>query len=136
MVHVHDVNLHLYADDTQLYIGIHLPEADIAMEKLEVCVGEIRKWMAANMLNLNNGKTEYMLIGSNYMIRQIQPCLNSISIGSSIVSKATSVQNIGVIMDQTLSMEQQVNNIIFMSFMLLKHQEHQPNKTIFDRGDN
>ena len=36
-------------------------------------------------------------------------------------------------MDQTLSMEQQVSN---MSFMLLKHQEHQPNKTIFDGGDN
>ena len=62
MVRIHDVNLHLYADDTQLYIGVNLPEADIAKEKLEVCVGEIRKWMAANILKLNGGKTEYMVI--------------------------------------------------------------------------
>ena len=65
MVHVHDVNLHLSADDTQLYIGVHLPIADIAKEKVEVCVDEIRKWMAANMLKLNDGEKLQITIAIN-----------------------------------------------------------------------
>ena len=54
---------------TQKTANGNIPEADISKEKLEVCVGEIRKWMAANMLKLDDAKTEYMVIGSNYMIR-------------------------------------------------------------------
>ena len=100
----------IYADETQLYIGVHLPDAGITKIKLEACVGEVRKGMAANMLKLNYGKTEYIVIGSNYMIQQIPLCLNSINIGHSTISKATSARDIGVIMDEELSMEQQVNN--------------------------
>ena len=77
--------------------------------------------MAANILKLNDGKTEYMVIGSNYMMKQIPPCLNSISIGDSVISKATSARNIGVIMDETLSMEQQVNNICRSCYLSIKN---------------
>ena len=54
---------------TQKTANGNIPEADISKEKLEVCVGEIRKWMEAIMLKLKDGKTEYRVIGSNYMIR-------------------------------------------------------------------
>ena len=93
MVRTHDVDFHLYADDTQLYLDVHLPDTKITKIKLEACVGEVRKWMAANMLKLNNGKTEYMVMGSNHMMKHIPPCLISISIGNSIISKATSARN-------------------------------------------
>ena len=121
MVRTHDVDLHLYADDTQLYLGVHLPDANITKIKLETCVGEVRKWMAANMLKLNDGKTEYMVMGSNHMMKHIPPCLNSISIGNSIISKATSARNIGVIMDETLSMEHQVNNICRSCYLSIRN---------------
>ena len=59
----YDMNYHLYADDTQMYITFDssVPSAwDIVIERLESCIAEIRSWMLANMLKLNDDKTEFM----------------------------------------------------------------------------
>ena len=111
LVRSHDVDLHLYADDTQLYVGCHIPDVDATKEKLETCIADVRTWMAANMLKLNDGKTEYMVIASKNMIKQIPESVKSICIGNDNIPVTSSARNIGVMMDPTLSMELQINSI-------------------------
>ena len=107
----HGVNMHLYADDTQLYIGCHLEEHQSTQEQLEACVADVRRWMAENMLKLNDAKTEYIVIGSRYMLRQVPESLQSIRVGEKIITATPAARNIGVVVDSALSMEQQVTSV-------------------------
>ena len=58
------VNHQVYADDTQVYLGISLQDATASMEKLKLCLNDIKAWMANAKLKLNPPKTELMLIGT------------------------------------------------------------------------
>ena len=56
----HQLNFHLYADDTQLYANFELSDEDnklSSLNKIENCVSEVRMWMNANFLKVNEDKT-------------------------------------------------------------------------------
>ena len=62
----HNVNIHLYADDTQLYVPFdpsNSRERVEAMKRLESCTEEIQVWMTANYLCLNDGRAEFQVQG-------------------------------------------------------------------------
>ena len=107
----HGVNMHLYADDTQLYMGCRLQEHQSTHKQLEACIADVRRWMAENMLKLNDDKTEYIVIGSRYMLHQIPSTLLSIRVGDKIIDSTPAAKNIGVVVDSVLSMEQQVTSV-------------------------
>mgnify|MGYP000391996955 CR=1 FL=1 len=60
---------HLYADDTQIYLSFDANDSDEAVKQLELCVKEIRSWMARNFSFLNNGKTELIVFGKKSTLR-------------------------------------------------------------------
>ena len=103
--------MHLYADDTQLYMGCRVQEHQSTHKQLETCIADVRRWMAENMLKLNDDKTEYIVLGSRYMLRQIPETLLSICVGDKIIDSAPAAKNIGVVVDSALSMEQQVTSV-------------------------
>ena len=56
----HQLNFHLYADDTQLYVNFELSNNDnklSSLNKIENSVSEVRMWMNANFLKVNESKT-------------------------------------------------------------------------------
>ena len=56
----HKVSYHVYADDIQLYVAFDpkIPGAlDKAMFSLQSCISDIRNWLTANELRLNDNKT-------------------------------------------------------------------------------
>ena len=55
----YNLNYHVYADDTQLYITFKSSQepADSCITTLEKCIQEIRSWMRQNFLKLNDEKT-------------------------------------------------------------------------------
>ncbi len=60
----------MFADDTSL-----TPTAESSFEieyKLGVEIQNVKTWLDANKLTLNEEKTEYMLIGSGKRLRQIR----------------------------------------------------------------
>ena len=59
-------NVHGYADDTQLYLsfqpGLSMLQ-DNAVQAMEACISDVRSWMINHHLKLNDGKTEFIIIG-------------------------------------------------------------------------
>ncbi len=58
----HSVPHHMYADDSQLYMSFASQDSDISLGNLQSCLASVQTWMTANMLKLNPGKTEFLLI--------------------------------------------------------------------------
>lgn len=55
-----DISYHSYADDIQLYISVK-PQDVSKLQILHRCIDSIRGWMAGNVLQLNEDKTEVLV---------------------------------------------------------------------------
>ena len=60
----HGFNIHMYADDSQLYIEFNplSQNIDDVEEKIIHCLQEIKEWMLSNKLKLNPEKTEALAV--------------------------------------------------------------------------
>ena len=105
----HGVSLHLYADDTQLYLPFDPQNSKFAMEQMEACITEIKLWMANNFLKLNDDKTEFIMFGSQHDLAGVSERI--LSVGDERVLLSTTVRNIGAMLDSTLTMIPHINNI-------------------------
>ena len=68
---------------------------------------DIKEWMTAKKLKLNEDKTECMLFGTANAIRKYEH-FKTITIGSSTINIVTVVRNLGVFIDNNLSMKEHV----------------------------
>ena len=105
------MGFHFYADDTQLYLSFNSLSANdqvSCVSRVESCVREIDNWITCNKLKPNRDKTELLVISSRYRPR---PSLDSIVVGNCRVCPSVSARDIGVVFDQTLSLEKHVNSV-------------------------
>ena len=58
----HDVSLHAFADDTQLYLHCRRIDTASAAARLEQCITDVGRLMCANLLKLNADKTELLWV--------------------------------------------------------------------------
>ena len=96
----HLPNVHGYADDHQLYIWFK-PEPVSERESIkatEMCVSEVRKWMLANRLMINDSKTEVMLLGTRPQLSKVS--VEGIRVGDEVIASVCIVKNFGVYFDQ------------------------------------
>lgn len=107
----HNLNFHLYADDTQLYITFStssLSESESAIRAVEDCVADLNKWMTDNMLKLNSDKTEILVLSSKHIPR---PLISSLNISGYDISPSQTARNIGVIFDNELSLVDHITSV-------------------------
>ena len=111
----YNLNYHVYADDTQLYITFKSSQqpADSCITTLEKCIQEIRSWMRQNFLKLNEEKTEFLLFGSRQQLSKVS--LPFITIGDSQITPSSQAQNLGVIFDSTMTLKPHISNIVCVS---------------------
>ena len=87
----HDVEHHLYADDTHIYISLSGSEA---LESLT----DVFTWMTNSKLKLNPSKTEFIIIGSKKQREKFKDLFPIILLDHDILPKAF-VVNLGFIFD-------------------------------------
>ena len=108
----YQLNFHIYADGTQLYMSFKPNNAEslpLVISNIQNCVVDIKSWMTANMLQLNMNKTEVLVL-MNKSLRN-PTTMNKIKIDSIDISTASSVRNLGGIFGSALSSEAFVNSI-------------------------
>ena len=119
MIRRQGISLHSYADDTQLYVEFDLKDLNsmmTAVETLEACVEDVRTWMLRNRLKMNDSKTEVMVFAPP---RARLPVLG-VTVGSEVHQPATSVRNLGVVLDTYLSMDRHVVRTCQTGYFQLK----------------
>ena len=77
---------------------------------MQSCIGDVKSWATANMLKLNDNKTEFMLVTSKRS-KHLHNLPTSISIGKAQIPFKQSVKNLGFTLDCHLTTNAHVSNI-------------------------
>ena len=85
-------------------------ESGNAMKRLENCVKDIRQWMIAHFLRLNDSKTEFMIFGTPCDIKKVTEW--TVPVGDTEILPSATVRNIGAYLDTRMTMADHVNSII------------------------
>ena len=77
---------------------------------MQSCISDVKAWATANMLRLNDNKTEFMLVTSR-RTKHLHSLPTSITIGNAQIPFKKSVKNLGFTLDCHLTMNAHVSNI-------------------------
>ena len=92
IIMLHTILMHQYADDTQLYLSFDLNEQEEAITKMEECVDDIRIWMKENKFQLNEDKSELIIITPSRHSHKVT--IDSINIGEATVKATPYAKNL------------------------------------------
>ena len=97
---------------------------------MEGCVDEIKKWMASNMLKLNEEKTEFIIFGTHQKLKKLQNI--TIRIGNTNIIPVDHVRNLGFIMDKFCKNIRHINHLSSSLFQQLRNIRNIRAKLDFD----
>lgn len=100
----HGFQVHLYADDSQLYV--HLKSVDIRaiLQSAESCLVDARQWSSSRRLLLNGAKTELLIVDRSGKALASSGDL-SISLDGASILPVDVARSLGVLIDSRLSMK-------------------------------
>ena len=81
-----------------------------ALARIQACMGELKAWMTHHRLQLNDDKTEVLVITTPSSASKHS--LTDVVIGDSILQPTAVARNIGVMFGSELSMKSQVSKQI------------------------
>ena len=124
---VHDIstcikygNYHMYADDTQIYYHFKLNKINETLSNAQKDLDSISKYSERNCLNINAGKSKYILIGSKNNLQEIKKLkIPELKVGDNNIARESEVKNLGLIMDEHFTFESNTTSIVKKSFSKL-----------------
>ena len=118
----HNLCHYFYANDTQIYLPFG-PKCtgsyDESKSRLESCISDVRIWLANNFLKLNDSKSEFLILRLSRQSAHLSKVPAPLAIGRCQVSPVVSARNIGVIFDETMSMDKQIRQVCNSTFYQL-----------------
>jgi hypothetical protein len=106
----HGISIHQYDDDTQLYLAFDLDKQEEAVAKMEACVNDIGLWMRQNKLQLNEAKTELVVITPSRQSHKVT--VHSMKISGCRVESSPSAKNLGAIFDDSMNLNEHVTALV------------------------
>ena len=103
LIEGHNLHLHVYADDTQIYCFCFCPPSAISVfqEQMSACLDEVALWIHSNRLQLNTAKTEVLWCATSR--RQYQIPQASVRVGEDLITPAASIRDLGIYLDSDTS---------------------------------
>ena len=120
LIRSHNIDFHMYADDTQLYLSAAPTDLPMLVDKIEKCLLDVKDWMLINKLKLNDDKTEAILINPKSFTVDI----SCIRIGTEEINFNESAKNLGVIFDKDLNLSNHISNLcknVYLEIRRLRH---------------
>jgi len=111
------INIHMCADDTQLYIHCKPSDTVDAIAKLERCIGVVDNWMAASRLKMNSDKSEVIWVGSRRTV--LTHGCPAIRIGNDTICATNKARLLGVLLSTVLTFDQHVTSVSGQCFYQL-----------------
>ena len=112
IIRKYNLSFHFFADDSQLYLPLRSRDC---LQTLLECLKEINDWMGDNFLQLNNSKTEVIIVNPSKFKKPIFTDLGSLT----SFLKPSAV-NLGVIFDSELCFNKQISSVVKNSFYQLR----------------
>ncbi len=116
------IEFNVYADDRHLYLAfqpIDQDSADAVLNKIQICMVEVKQWMVKYMLKLNDDKTTFIVIGTRKQRSKID--IPQININAIDIAPTSTVCNLGVMFDSKMSMKAHVSSINRSDYPQLKN---------------
>ena len=108
---VYDLNIHLFADDTQIYVSFDESNTDDVFRRLQRCFKHIQWWMGENFLKLNPSKTEVLVL-TNKADKSPIPETLSLDPDEEDFKVAETARNLGIWFDSKLSMSEHISRTV------------------------
>ena len=108
VIQSHNLDHHLYADDTQIYVSLTTPNTCRSLNQLRDCLQDVSLWMKNSKLKLNADKTEFLIIGTSTQRAKLNGFFPTHILSQSI-TPATSVLNLGVTFDENFNFKQHIS---------------------------
>ena len=106
----HSIIHHSFADDIQSQMSAPPDKISELLHSMQSCISDVKAWVTANMLKLNDNETELMPFISK-TTKHLHNLSTSISIGNAQIPFKQSVNNLGFTLDSHLTMNAHVSNI-------------------------
>jgi hypothetical protein len=126
------VQFHFYADDTQIWLPVNFDNPislKTAQRTLELCVESISSWMSNMKLKLNAEKTELLVVRSKFRLDPVPDI--EVIVGNTTIKPSSTIRNLGVIFDDTLSFSDHISRTRQSSYFHLRNikgvQKYLPN---------
>ena len=108
IIYSHSITHHTFADNLQLQISAHPNKMSKLLCIMQSYASDVKAWATANMLKLNDNKTELMFVNSKRN-NHLHNLLTSITIGNAQFFK--SVKNLVFVLDCHFTIIEHVSTI-------------------------
>ena len=108
VIQSHNLDHHLYADDTQIYVSLTTSETCRSLNQLRDCLQDVSLWMKNSKLKLNADKTEFLIIGTSTQRAKLS-VFSPTHILSRSITPAASVLNLGVTFDENFNFKKHIS---------------------------
>lgn len=124
-LHVPDVCVVQFADDTQLLLSGKKANLACLVSTMERALDKLFAWFCANDMKVNASKSQLIVLGTRQMLRDVPPV--SVRFAGTTVMESESVKNLGVTMDKHLTFQKHVTRVVSKctgSLLALNHVKH------------